>query len=242
MATFEPRAPVRVGDPAPDFTLPAVEREGTVSLADYREKSPLLLVINRGLWCSFCRRYIVRLGSARERFHRLGIETLAIVAADPERARLYIRHRPAHVPLAADPDMATHRAYGLSMPPLTPEMEQTWKTMRLSPHETAVDPADLSGLTAAVRAEQKDPSAGADQAIPLWDFIAIQRRLYPYEMTGSEQQLWSRNLTLSTGQFLVDRDGVVRWAKVQRTTDPPGGLGNYPSEEELVAAARIVVG
>ncbi len=53
MATVEPRPPVQPGEPAPDFMLPAVERQGTVSLLDYRGKSPLLLAINRGLWCSF---------------------------------------------------------------------------------------------------------------------------------------------------------------------------------------------
>ncbi len=39
-----------VGKPAPDFTLPAADREGTVSLADYRGKSPVLLALFRGLY------------------------------------------------------------------------------------------------------------------------------------------------------------------------------------------------
>ena len=30
------RAPVQPGEPTPDFTLPAIHRRGTVSLADYR--------------------------------------------------------------------------------------------------------------------------------------------------------------------------------------------------------------
>lgn len=35
--TIETRpAPLKPGDRAPDFTLPAADREGTVSLADYR--------------------------------------------------------------------------------------------------------------------------------------------------------------------------------------------------------------
>ena len=50
MATVQPRAPIQVGEPAPDFTLPAADREGTVSLADYRGKRPVLLTLFRGLY------------------------------------------------------------------------------------------------------------------------------------------------------------------------------------------------
>ncbi len=50
MASVEPRSPVQPGEPAPDFTLPAANREGTVSLADYRGRSPLLLALFRGLY------------------------------------------------------------------------------------------------------------------------------------------------------------------------------------------------
>ena len=42
-------APLRPGDPAPDFALPAVNREGQVSLADYRGRSPVLIALVRGL-------------------------------------------------------------------------------------------------------------------------------------------------------------------------------------------------
>ena len=50
MATVEPRPPVQPGEPAPAFMLPAANREGSVSLADYRGKRPLLLALFRGLY------------------------------------------------------------------------------------------------------------------------------------------------------------------------------------------------
>jgi peroxiredoxin len=50
MTTVERRPPVQPGEPAPDFTLPAANREGSVSLADYRGRSPLLLALYRGLY------------------------------------------------------------------------------------------------------------------------------------------------------------------------------------------------
>jgi peroxiredoxin len=36
-------APLHPGDPAPDFALSAVNREGEVSLDDYRGRSPVLV-------------------------------------------------------------------------------------------------------------------------------------------------------------------------------------------------------
>ncbi len=41
--------PLRPGDSAPPFTLPAVNRDGQVSLDDYRGRRPFLLALYRGL-------------------------------------------------------------------------------------------------------------------------------------------------------------------------------------------------
>ena len=57
------RPPLQVNETAPDFTLPLVNGDGTVSLSDYRGKRAVLLAIFRGLNCAFCRRHIVQLGS-----------------------------------------------------------------------------------------------------------------------------------------------------------------------------------
>jgi peroxiredoxin len=50
MTIGEQPLPVRLGEPAPDFTLPAANTEGTISLADYRGRSALLLGLFRGLY------------------------------------------------------------------------------------------------------------------------------------------------------------------------------------------------
>jgi peroxiredoxin len=238
------RRSVRPGQMAPDFTLPLVFEEGQVSLAHYRGRSPLLLVINRGLWCSFCRRYIVQLGGTRERLQQLGVDTLVIIASDLERARLYVRHRPVNVPLAADPERTTHRAYGLPKPPMTAEIEESVKTMRVQIEKTAVTADDLAELTTAAQAitpKRSDRTGGTEQ-LTFWDFILMQRRLYPYDLTEGEQQEWNRDRTLGTGQFFIDRDGVVGWAKVQGASQPPAAYGNFASQAELLAAVQTVTG
>src|SRR6266487_4161440 len=113
---------VTVGDVAPDFTLPAANREGFLSLSEYRGKSPVLLAIFRGLYCPFCRHQIARLTGTVEKLRARGVETIGIVATPAERARLYFRFHQARIPLGADPDLTTHRAYGLPGLPLTPEL------------------------------------------------------------------------------------------------------------------------
>ena len=39
-----------VGDQAPEFTLPAVNREGTFSLSECLQRGPLILEFLRGTW------------------------------------------------------------------------------------------------------------------------------------------------------------------------------------------------
>jgi peroxiredoxin len=49
MTVLETRPPLQPGEPAPDFTLSAVDRDGSVSLATYRGKSAVLVGLFRGL-------------------------------------------------------------------------------------------------------------------------------------------------------------------------------------------------
>ena len=97
MTTPEPRV-LRPGEPAPDFALPAVHREGNVSLADYRGRNPLLLAFFRGIYCPFCRRHIAKFGLSRDKLLAAGVETLAVVASNLDRTRLYFQYRPTRVP------------------------------------------------------------------------------------------------------------------------------------------------
>ena len=42
--------PMAPGEPAPDIALAAAHDAGTVSLADYRGRSPVMLALLRGLY------------------------------------------------------------------------------------------------------------------------------------------------------------------------------------------------
>ncbi|MBI4590709.1 MAG: AhpC/TSA family protein [Candidatus Rokubacteria bacterium] len=112
MTTTPPR-PIQPGDRAPGFSLPAINREGAVSLDEYRGKQPVLVGLFRGLHCPFCRRHLVQLSATQEKLKPAGVETLGVVNTTLESARLYFKYRPTKMPLAADPEASTHRAYGV---------------------------------------------------------------------------------------------------------------------------------
>lgn len=216
MASVEPRPPVQPGEPAPDFTLPAVERESTVSLADYRGKSPLLLAIFRGVYCPFCRRAITKMGSIREKLKAVGVETLGIVATNPQHARLYFRFRPAPLPLAADPELITHWAYGLPRPAMTPELMQ------------------------AVQAARINPTGELREPLPISEAHEALDRLDGFKPSETDRQDSERQFPQLKGQFLVDLNGIVRWAGIECATEGPAGFGKFPTDEELLAATKAL--
>src|SRR3990172_9440453 len=112
MTTTPPR-PIQPGDRAPGFSLPAINREGAVSLDEYRGKQPVLVGLFRGLSCPFCRRQLVQLDAMQPTLKPAGVETLGIVNTTLDRARLYFKYRPTPIVLAADPEAATHRLFGV---------------------------------------------------------------------------------------------------------------------------------
>ena len=214
--TTDIRAPVIPGEPAPDFTLPAVDGAQTVSLSDYRGRSPVFLALLVGLWCPFCRRQIAQMSTNESKLKTLGVETLAVVATPPENARLYFKFRPTRLRLAADPELSTHRAYGIPKPAPTPEFMEALGAARVNP--TGELPAPVPVSEAAMALAQKDgyPATAADEA----------------DMNRQWPQL--------KGVFLIDRAGIVRWTYIECATEGVAGIGKFPSEQEILSAARAL--
>ena len=82
------RAGNEAGDAAPRFDLPAVNREGRVSLDDYVGRTAVLVGLFRGLHCPFCRRQVALFGRMWGRRMFFGKET----NGDVERNRGIYRH------------------------------------------------------------------------------------------------------------------------------------------------------
>jgi peroxiredoxin len=214
--TTESRPPVAPGEAAPDFTLPAADRPETVSLADYRGRSPVFLALFVGLWCPFCRRSIAQMGKVESKLKALGVEALGVVATAPENARLYFKFRPTRLRLASDPELTTHHAYRLPKPAPTPEFMKEMETIRINPNGEFPEPLPI--MEAAVATGTQDGYTGND----------------------TDQAEMERQWPQLKGQFLIDRDGIVRWANVECATEGSAGVGKFPSEEEILTAARAL--
>lgn len=215
------RRMLKSGDAAPTFVLPAVSRDGRVSLDDYRGRSSLLLGLYRGLHCPFCRRQIVQLGATQEKLKAAGVETIAVVNTPAERARLFFRYRPTPVLVGADPDAAIHRAFNVpagewvedesaSQWPYRATLQQ-FQSALINP--TGELPAPLNAMEANMALNAKDG----------------------FHLTEVDEQVVAAHATQLVGHFLIDREGIIRWRHVEaeaRVTD----LGRMPSDKEILAA------
>jgi len=217
MVTTEGRAPVSPGEPAPDFVLPAVDGTGTVSLADYQGRSPVFLALFIGLWCPFCRRALAQLSATEQTLKASGVETVGIVATAPANAELYFKFRPTRLRLGADPELTTHRAYGLPKPTPTPEFMKALETTRINPNGLFPEP------------------------LPIMEAATAAAKLDGYAENEIDRADMERQWPQMKGQFLIDRHGVVRWANVEFAADGPAGVGRFPTTDEVLAAARTLL-
>jgi len=216
MSMSETGAPVSVGEPAPDFRLPAVDGKSTVSLADYRGRTPVFLALLNGLWCPFCRRQIVRIGAVETKLKTLGVTSLGVVATAPENAQLYFRFRPTRLVLGADPALSTHQAYRVPRP--------------------AMDAA----MAEALGATRINPTGELPAALPIMDAMVELTRLDGYTETPTDSAEREHQLPLLKAQYMIDRDGIVRWLNIECVADGLAGAGRFPSDEELLAAAQAL--
>jgi hypothetical protein len=147
-----------------------------------------------------------------QKLEPLGIRTLGVVATEPERARLYFRFRQPRMPVGADPELLTHRAFGVpNVGPPSPGVEE------------------LLDRAAARELGLTGPTTGALEQLG---------RLDGYALTGADHADFERHQVQLTGQFLVDRGGVVRWANIECAREGIEGIGKLPAEDEVLAAAR----
>lgn len=198
------RRPLGPGDPAPDFELPAADVEGTVALGECLARGPVLLTMLRGLYCPFCRRQISQLRPTCETLRAAGVSLVGVVIASAERARRYFAHFPPCFPVAAAPDRAVHRAYGLPEVTRTPGIQQEIL-------QRAVEQLREVGIQAPPGQE-----AGA------------LNRTDGFDVTSEDQAERERPLQ-AVGYFLIGRDRVVRWARVDPIITPLPAVGDLLS-------------
>jgi len=124
---------------------------------------------------------------------------------------------------ASDPERASHRAFGLPNLEFT-ENETNWpyKVAMAVAKDMRVDiPGELPGpmdpMTAGAILDKKDH----------------------YELTEADEQMMATGHGQLVGQFLLDRQGIVRWSF---TEVPEGGryMFGAPNPKELMSAVSQV--
>lgn len=178
----------------------------------------------RGVQCPFCRRNVVQLARIAPKLQQLGVETLAIIGTTADRARLYFRYRPVSIPLAADHDLATHRRYGIPCYPMTPQLIDQYRTIRVDPFGELPEPVPFLGHG---NAEIHDVFDRLDGFVP-------------NDIDQRDRTRQFRQAVQLCGQYMLDGDGIVRWAYVEGQASGLATAGMFPNEATLLTAARML--
>ena len=214
--------PLQLGEMAPNFKLDAITREGKIAIDDFRGQKPVLVGLYRGLHCPFCRRHIATISLLTPALNAKGIETLTVVNTPIERARLYLRYHPMQGLVAAsDPERVSHRAFGL------PNMQITDGESAL-PHKVSM--SDVNSMRLNVPGEMPEP-------MDPFATLEYLNKKDNYDITEADQQMIATGVGQLVGQFLLDRNGVVRWTFSELLD---GGLGARPNSEEMMSAASRI--
>lgn len=221
MAEHAMERPLRPGDRAPNVVLDAINHGGKVALEDFRGQSAVLVGLYRGLQCPFCRRHIAATAELASSLHEKGIDSLTVVNTPIERARLYFRYHPLPGVIAAsDPDSIAHRAFGLPNAQYT-EDEDQW------PYKISIP------TVMAMRVEMPGELPGPMNP---FDASAYLNRHDGYEMTPEDDRTDERAGGQLVGEFLLDRDGIVRWSFTEVEGDG-SSMFAIPKADELMSAA-----
>ena len=167
----------------------------------------------------------MQLGTTQDKLKEMGVETVAVVNTPPERARLYFKYRPAKVLLGADPEAATHQAFRLPAGVIVEaESAASWpqsvtmgQFLALQINPTGELPAGQNPFAAMETLNKKDE----------------------FEPTEADQQIVAAHGTQLGGHFLIDREGIIRWGQIE-AGERIGDLGKFPSDEEILRAARTL--
>jgi peroxiredoxin len=216
--------PLQLGDRAPNVVLDAITRDGKIAIDDFRGQKPVLVGLFRGLHCAFCRRHIAAQALLDPTLREMGVDSLTVVNTPIDRARLYFRFHPMpNLLAAADPERTSHRAFGLPNLEFT-EAETEW------PYKVSSE---------AVLSMRVDIPGELPRPLDPLEATDVLNKRDGYEITESDQKMLAVGHGQLVGQFLLDRQGIVRWSF---TEVPEGGryMFGAPNPQELMSAASQV--
>jgi peroxiredoxin len=103
---------LKVGERAPDFTLPNAFGK-PVSLSRQLAKGPVVLTFYRGAWCPYCNLELKALRGALPHMERLGARLVAVTLQQPDKALEQVKKDGYTFEILSDLDSAVMRDYRL---------------------------------------------------------------------------------------------------------------------------------
>lgn len=107
---------VKVGEPAPDFSLKTLDGR-TVKLSSFEGKKVVLLDF-WATWCNICKRELPKINKDYKKYRDRGYEVLSIVLNDtaPRRIRRLRKEKKLEFPILIDSNERVSSLYGLEGP------------------------------------------------------------------------------------------------------------------------------
>jgi len=85
-----------------------------------------------------------------------------------------------------------------------------------------------------------NPSGELPEPLPIPAAYDALNRLDAFQPTAIDRRDEETGFGQLKGQFLIDQEGVVRWANLECGKEGLSGVGKFPTHDELLAAARFV--
>ena len=181
-----------------------------VDLDEVRARANVVLWFTKGFACPFCRQQMSQLARGLPRLREVDAEPIVVTRTPLARAEMYARHFPMPMPYLSDADGSVRRAYRLDVRP-KPARFYLRKLFRLR-----------------------------HAAFPPSDFGPSGRLGNPAGMQTTPGELVATLADEDTALFVVDRNGIVRFAKAggMRAEGGLGAVWQLPSIDEIVEALR----
>jgi peroxiredoxin len=113
LAAEMPSPGLKVGDEAPDFSLPNAQGR-RVRLYHALARGPVVLVFYRGAWCPYCNMHLRVLQDALPAIAERGAILIAVTPQTPDKSRGQIEENGIGFELLSDLDSSVAEAYGLN--------------------------------------------------------------------------------------------------------------------------------
>src|SRR5258708_20201448 len=95
--------------------------------------------------------------------------------------------------------------------------------------------------TSPVESTLINPTGEFPEPLPIPQAAMAIAKLDGYTENQIDKADLERQWPQLKGQFLIDRDGIVRWANAQCAREGLGGIGKFPSAQQILPPPRTPV-